>query len=113
MDRELETAIVFIDEAADLDEIVLFELIDGFGDAVPHLGFDLASAVSQGKRKVRVAVLLRLYLLGSNNEGGRDVLVLTLGGLVDKEFFHVVLLPESCHSGDDRRHYGMNKVCFN
>ena len=56
----------------DLDEIVAVEGLDHFGDVVPHLGVELAGAVAEEQRKIKLAALLLPDLLGLDQETGRD-----------------------------------------
>ena len=58
-------------------------------DVVPHLGLDLAGAVAEGERQVRLAGLLGLDLLRHHHEAGRDDLVFLLRcSRGDEELFH-------------------------
>jgi len=45
---ELETILVFINQALDLEEIVLLESIENFLHVIPHLGFELNRCGRQG-----------------------------------------------------------------
>ena len=72
MDGELEAVLVLVEQAFDLEKVVLFEGVDGILDVVPHLGFDLAAAVAQSERQVRLAGFLGLDLLADDNEAGDD-----------------------------------------
>ena len=58
MDGELEAVLVLVDQALDLDEVVLLEGVDGVLDVVPHLGFDVAAAIAQGEGQVRLTAFL-------------------------------------------------------
>src|SRR5215467_2618000 len=90
MDRDLKTVLVLVEQAFDLDEIVLLENADGFLDVVPHLGFYLAGAVSEYQSEVWVAGFLGLDLLGDYDEAGSDDLVFKLGATGKEEFLHSV-----------------------
>ncbi len=68
MNRELETLLVFVDEAFDFEEVVLLEGLEDFFDVVPHFGFELAAAVAESEGEVGLSGLLRLDLLGDNDE---------------------------------------------
>ena len=88
MDRELETILVLVDEAFDLKEVVLLEGVEDFFDVVPHLGFDLAAAITERKRQVRLAGFLGLDLLADDDETRGNDLVLVARAIADVEVFH-------------------------
>jgi hypothetical protein len=70
---QLRTVVVDLKAAFDLDEIVALKGADHLGDVVPHLGLDLAGAVAQGHRQVRLAGLLLPEFLGVNQQRGENV----------------------------------------
>src|SRR5271155_5952744 len=53
VDGELETVFVFVDEAFDLEKIVLLENVEDLIHVVPHLGFELPAAVAESEREIR------------------------------------------------------------
>jgi len=85
---ELKTILILIDEPLDLEKVVLLEGEDEFFDVVPHFGFDLARAICQGQRQVRLAIFFCLHLLRRHHEAGRDDLVFLLATFGDKKLFH-------------------------
>jgi hypothetical protein len=88
VDRKLETILVFIDQAFDLEKIVLLEGVEDLFHVVPHLGFEMAAAVAEGKCEVWLTALLRFDLLGNYDEAGGNDLVFVLDALTDVEIFH-------------------------
>ena len=68
VDRELKAVLVLVDEAFDLEEVILLESFENFLDVVPHFGFELAAAVAEGEREVRLAGLLGFDLLAHDDE---------------------------------------------
>ena len=58
VDRELEAVFVFVNQPFDLEKVVLLEGVDEFLDVVPHLGFDLAAAIAQSQRQIRLSGFL-------------------------------------------------------
>ena len=72
VNRDLEAILVFVEQAFDLEEVILLEGVDGVLDVVPHLGFDLAAAVAESQREVGFAGFLGLNLLGNDHETGSD-----------------------------------------
>src|SRR5205823_4582757 len=60
---------------------------------VPHLGIELAGAIGERELNVELAALTRAHLLGSNDEGGRDGLVLVLRRVGNIEIFHQESVP--------------------
>jgi hypothetical protein len=57
-------------------------------DVVPDLGLNLPGAVGKRKRNVEVAGLLRLDLLGGDDESGGDGLVLVLRAIAYEKVLH-------------------------
>ena len=100
MDSDLKPVLIFINQPLNLQEIILLEGTENFFDVVPHLGFDLAAAVSQGKREIGLAGLLRLYLLGNDDEAGRDDFIFVITTVGEEEFLHGVF--ELKPNGRDR-----------
>src|SRR6185369_6877289 len=88
MDSELEASVVLVKQAFYFDEVVLIERVHYFEDAVPNLGFDLAGAVYQREREIRLAALFGFDLLVGHHKRGCDVLVLERGCVADVEVFH-------------------------
>ena len=88
VNRELKTILVLVDEPFDLEKVVLLEGEDEFVDVIPHLGFDLAAAIGQDQRQIRLAIFLGLHLLRRHDEAGGDDLVFLLGTLGDEKLFH-------------------------
>src|ERR1043165_1175803 len=86
--RHLEPAVVLVDQAADLDEIVLLENAHNFGDVVPYLSVDVPAAVGQRKRQVRIAALFRFHLLDRDHEAGGYDLILVLRAIADVKVLH-------------------------
>ena len=69
MNGELKAVFVLIDQSLDLDEVVLIAGVNGVFDVVPHLGLDVAAAISQGKGQVRLTALLGFDLAGNHHKG--------------------------------------------
>ena len=90
VDGELETLLVFVDEALDFEEVVLLEGVEDLFDVVPHLGFELAAAIAESEREIGLAGLLGLDLLGDDYEAGGDDLVFVAGAVADVEIFHLL-----------------------
>ena len=88
MDGELEAVLVLVDQAFDLDEVILLEAVDGVLDVVPHLGFDVAAAIAEGQSQIGLAALLGFDLLGDDDEGRSDDLVLVLNAVGNEKFLH-------------------------
>src|SRR6266581_1777579 len=88
VNSELETVVVLVKNTFDPDEIVLLKGVDGFGDVVPHLGFDLPTTIAERERKVRLAIFLGFDLLRGDYEAGSDDLILKLRGLLQEEILH-------------------------
>src|SRR6202142_172294 len=65
---DLEPVLIFVEQALDLEEIVLLEGVDGVLDVIPHLGFNLAGTITEGQRKVGFSGLLRFDLFGNNHK---------------------------------------------
>ena len=85
---ELKAALVFIDQAFDFKEIILLEDVNGFINVVPHFGFDLARAVTEGDCQVGLAGLLWLDLLRNHDKAGRDDLIFVLAAVANEEGLH-------------------------
>ena len=64
MNGELKAVLVLVDEAFDLEEIVLLEGVENFLDVVPHFGFELAAAIAEGQGEIGLTGFLGLDLLG-------------------------------------------------
>ena len=75
VDGELEAVLVLVDEAFDLEEVVLLEGLEDFLDVVPHFGFELAAAVAESECEVGLPGLLGLDLLDTTTKAGGDDLV--------------------------------------
>ena len=88
VDRELEAVLVFVDQAFDLEEVVLLEGIEDFLDVVPHFGFELAAAIAESECEVRLAGFLGLDLLGDDDESRGDDFVFVPDAIADVEIFH-------------------------
>src|ERR1700722_2756713 len=88
VDRELITILVLIDQSLDLEEVILIKHGDELVDVIPHLRFDLATAIRQNQRQIRLAILFRFNLLRGHHKAGSDDLVFLLGTVGDKELFH-------------------------
>src|SRR5271165_6769868 len=88
VDGELEAVFVFVDEALDLEEVILLEGVEDFFDVVPHFGFELAAAIAESEGQVRLASLLGLDLLAHDDEARSDDLVLVARAIADVEVFH-------------------------
>ena len=88
VDGELKTVLVLVEQAFGLDEVVLLEYVDRVFDVIPHLGFELAAAIAEHERKIRLSCLLGLDLLGDHHEGGSNHLILVLAAIGDKEILH-------------------------
>src|SRR6266850_1428513 len=88
VDGELESILVLVDQAFDLEEVVLLEDVDELLDVVPHLRFDLAGTVTEGKRQIRLTCFLGLHLFRHHYKSGSDDLVFLLRTIADEEFFH-------------------------
>ncbi len=93
VDGELKTVFVFVDEAFDLEEVVLLEGVENFFDVIPHFGFELAAAVAESEGEVRLSGFLGLDLLADDDEARGDDLVLVAGAIADVEIFHGSILP--------------------
>ena len=72
---ELRAVLINLDQALHPHEVVAIEGVHHLGDVVPHLGVDVAGAVAQDQRQVRLAALLLADVLRLNQEHGRDHLV--------------------------------------
>ena len=94
VDGELKTVLVFVDEALDLEEIVLLEGFEDFLDVVPHFGFELSGAVAESQSQIRLSGFLGLDLLGDDDEAGCDDLVFLARAVADIEIFHGTVIPE-------------------
>ncbi len=88
VDGELKAVLVLVDETFDLEEVILLEGVENFFDVVPHFGFELAAAVAEREREVRLAGLLGLDLLADDDEGRGNDLVLLSRAVADVEIFH-------------------------
>jgi hypothetical protein len=88
VDGKLETLLVFIDEALDLEEIVLLKSIEHFLDVIPHFCFELAAAITECEREVRLAGFLRFDLLGYHDERRGNDFIFVANAIADVEIFH-------------------------
>ncbi len=88
MDGELEAVLVLVEQAFDLEEVILLEGVEGLLDVVPHLGFDLATAIAEGQREIGFAGLLGFHLVGHDNKRGGNDLVFVLDAIGDEKIFH-------------------------
>src|SRR5580704_11639705 len=87
---DLEAVLIFVEQAFDLEEVVLLEGVDRVLDVVPHLGFDLAGAITQDQRQIGLSGLLRLDLLGDDHKTRGDDLVFVVRAIGQEEFLHAV-----------------------
>ena len=81
MNGDLEAVLIFVEQAFDFYEIVLLEGVDCVLDVVPHLGVELAGAITQNKRQIRLSGLLRLDLLGNDHESRSDEFVFVVAAI--------------------------------
>src|ERR1700687_836659 len=88
VDGELEAVLVFVDEAFDLEEIILLEGFEDFFDVVPHFGFELAAAIAERESEVRLPGFLGLDLLANHDESRGDDFVLQSRAIADVKIFH-------------------------
>src|ERR1700683_1197746 len=88
VDRELKAVLILVDEAFDLEEVILLESFENFVDVVPHFGFELAAAVAEGERQVTLAGLLGFDLLAHDDESRSDDLILLPHAIADVKVFH-------------------------
>ena len=88
VDGELKTVSVLVDQAFDLEEVVLLEGIEHFFHVVPHLGFELPAAVAESKSEIRLTGFLGLDLFADHDKVGSDDLVFVAGAIADVELFH-------------------------
>src|SRR5580698_1266919 len=58
VNRDLEAVLVFVEQAFDLEEVVLLEGVDRVLDVIPHLGFDLTGSITQDERQIGLSSLL-------------------------------------------------------
>ena len=85
---QLETLLVFVDQAFDLEEVILLEGVEDFFDVVPHFGFELAAAIAEREREIGLPGFFRLDLLGDDDEGRSDDLVFVARAVADVEILH-------------------------
>src|SRR5580692_872474 len=90
VNSNLEAVLIFVEQAFDLEEVVLLEGVDRILDVIPHLGFDLASAITQDQRQIRLSGLLRFDLLGNDHKTRGDDLVFVVRAIGQEEFLHAV-----------------------
>ena len=88
VNRELEALLVFINQALDLEEVILLEGLQHVLHVVPHLGFELPAAIAKCQRQIRFASLLGLDLFGYHDESRGDDLVLVAHAVADVEVLH-------------------------
>jgi hypothetical protein len=67
---ELRAVVVNLNEALDADKVVAVESLHDLGHVVPHLGLDVAGAIAQQQRQVRLARLFLPDFLGVHDECG-------------------------------------------
>ncbi len=73
MNRELRPVVVELHQPFDLDEVVALEGLDHLGHVVPHLAVDLAGAVRENQRQVRLTRALLPHFFRVNQKyGGRN-----------------------------------------
>ena len=88
VDGHLPAAVVLVQDAFDLDEIVLVKAGDGVADVVPHVGLQLSGAVRKHEGEIEFTVLLRLHLFDGDDEVGGDGLVFQTRAIADIEILH-------------------------
>ena len=88
VNRQLKPILVFVDQALDLEKVILLEAEDELIDVVPHLGFNLPRAVCQDQCQIGLAVFLRLNLLRRHHEARGNDLVLLITTFGYEELFH-------------------------
>src|ERR1039458_8171033 len=69
---QLRPVVEDLDQSLDLDEVVALEGLHDFGDVIPHFGVQLAGAVAELERQIRIALLLLPDLFGANQEAAGD-----------------------------------------
>ncbi len=106
VDGELETVFVFVDKAFDLEKIVLLENVENLIHIVPHLGFELPTAVAESEGEIRFPGLLRLDLLSHHHEIRGDDLVFVAGAIADVKLLHAA---HQCKSETRTRCVGERK----
>ena len=90
MNRDLEAILISVQQAFDLEEVVLLEGVECVFDVVPHFGFDLATTIGKSQREIGLAGFLWLYLLAGDDETGNDDFVFEARTIREEEFFHTV-----------------------
>src|SRR3954462_12452442 len=60
--RELEAVVEFVEQTANLYEVILLKAVDMVGNVVPHLGVKMAAAVCQCQCQIKLAALFWLGL---------------------------------------------------
>ena len=80
-DGDLETVLIFIEQAFDFEEVVLLEGVDCVLDVIPHFGVELAGAITENERQIRLSGLLRLNLLGYDHESRSDDFVFVVAAI--------------------------------
>ena len=88
VDCELKAVLVLVDEALDLEEVILLERVEDLFDVVPHFGFELAAAVPESERQVGLPGFLGLDLFADDDEARGDDLVFVARAIADVEVFH-------------------------
>jgi hypothetical protein len=71
MDSDLKSILVFVEQALDLDEVILLESVQGILHVVPHLGFDVAGAITERQCQVRFTRFFWLHLFDDDDEWRR------------------------------------------
>src|SRR4029077_6552975 len=88
MDSDLKSILVFVEQALDLDEVILLESVQGILHVVPHLGFDVAGAITERQRQVRFTRFFGLHLFDDDDEARGNDFVFVLDTIAYKEVFH-------------------------
>src|SRR5581483_4762277 len=88
MNGELKALLVLVDQAFDLDEVILLEGFEDFLDVVPHFGFELSAAIAESQGDVRLACFFRLDLFCDYDECRGDDFVFVAQTVADEEVLH-------------------------
>jgi hypothetical protein len=82
VNRDLKTVLIFIQQAFDLEEVILFEGINRVLDVIPHFGLELAGAITEDQRQIGFSSFLRLNLFRNDYKTRSDdfVFVVTAVG---------------------------------
>src|SRR5580704_2135707 len=90
MNSELEAVLILVNQAFDLEEIVLLEGIEHFFHVVPHLGVELPAAVAESQSEIRLPGFLGFDLLADHDKVGGNDLIFVAGAVADVELFHAL-----------------------